>query len=496
LKEENIKLNEDIKHRPEDGGVQKLEEENNKLKDEINKLSEELNKIKNTEDKDFEPNIILEENIKLKDENNKKDEELNNLRMQKKAELKVLKNKIDEVNKNMTKLKEENEKLKQDKTTPPVEEEQNIFKDAFQKLNEEHNKLIEEYNTVKLGLKNLQKKNSLSSNSSNLESDRMKEENDNLKKELSEYKEKTKNLEEEKKKMNDDISKLKEENEKIQTTSDILNKINIINKEIQPGEEASQITIPSGSNTKVNKTVQDMGDGRIVETIEIVTEEEVVSDKDKDKDKSNSNSSISKEVIISPETQKIVQITEGDPNSNTKIITTTTTTTTTTHEGKPDSEFLKKVRMFSPKVDEKVISKVGGGTKKVTIKESSISADKTKSKEDRMNKAMARIKKKRDKDSEDKDKAPAHNPNDPMFKSARIKNMAALLEQHMNEGDNTSKPGGPSGIAGGVGIGHQVITKDTQDTEDAFEHMADILQSQPGKILIKRKMSKKKFEDK
>ena len=495
MKEENIKLNEDIKHRPEDGGVKKLEEENNKLKDEINKLSEELNKIKNTEDKDFEPNIILEENIKLKDENNKKDEELSNLKMQKKAELKALKNKIDEVNKNMDKLKEENEKLKQSKTNPPVEQEQNVFKEAFQKLNDENNKLMEEYNTIKLELKKLQKKNSLSSNSSNIESDRMKEENDNLKKELNEYKEKTKSLEEEKKKMNDDISKLKEEKEHIQTTSDILNKIKLINTEIKPGEEANQITIPSGTNTKVNKTVQDMGDGRIVETIEIVTEEEVVSDKDKDKDKSNSNSSISKEVVISPETQKIVQISEEKPSPNTKIITTTTTTTTTTQEAKPDSDFLKKVKMFSPKVEEKVISTVGG-PKKVTIKESSISADKTKSKEDRMNKAMARIKKKRDKDSEDKEKTPAHNPNDPMFKSARIKNMAALLEQHMNEGDNTSKPGGPSGIAGGVGIGHQVITKEPQNPEDAFEHMADILQSQPGKILIKRKMSKKMFEDK
>jgi hypothetical protein len=323
----------------------------------------------------------------------------------------------------------------------------------------------------------------------------MKEENDNLKKELNEYKEKNKSLEEEKKKMNDDISKLKEENEQIQTTSDILNKIKLLNTEIKPGEEANQISIPSGANTTVNKTVQDMGDGRIVETIEIVTEEEVVSDKDKDKDKSNSNSSISKEVVISPETQKIVQISEEKPSPNTKIITTTTTTTTTTQETKPDSDFLKKVKMFSPKVEEKVISTVGG-PKKVTIKESSISADKTKSKEDRMNKAMARIKKKRDKDSEDKEKTPAHSPNDPMFKSARIKNMAALLEQHMNEGDNTSKPGGPSGIAGGVGIGHQVITKEPQNPEDAFEHMADILQSQPGKILIKRKMSKKMFEDK
>ena len=151
--------------------------------------------------------------------------------------------------------------------------------------------------------------------------------------------------------------------------------------------------------------------------------------------------------------------------------------------------------MFSPQADEKVVSKIAG-PKKVTIKDSSISADKTKSKEDRMNKAMARIKKKRDKDSEDKEKKTEHNPNDPMFKSARIKNMAALLEQKMNEGDNTSKPGGPSGIAGGAGIGHEVITKDSPNTEDAFEHMADILQSQPGTIVMKRKMSKKKFEDK
>jgi hypothetical protein len=328
-----------------------------------------------------------------------------------------------------------------------------------------------------------------------VESDRVKEENDNLKKELNEYKEKTKALEEEKKKMNDDmskmnedISKLKEEKEKIQTTSDILNKINIINKEIKPGEEINKISIPSGNNTVVNKTVQDMGDGRIVETIEIVTEEEVVSDKDK----SNSNSSIQKDANTTPEAQKIVKITEGEP-SGSKIITTTTTTTTT--EGKPDNEFLKKIRMFSPKVDDKVISKVGG-TKKVTIKDSSISADKNKSKEDRMNKAMARIKKKRDKDSEDKEKTSGRNPNDPMFKSARIKDMAALLEQHINENDNTSKPGGPSGIAGGAGIGHEVIVKDTQSTEDAFEHMADMLQGQPGKVMGKRKMTKKKFEEK
>ena len=55
-----------------------------------------------------------------------------------------------------------------------------------------------------------------------------------------------------------------------------------------------------------------------------------------------------------------------------------------------------------------------------------------------MNKALARLKKKREK-SEEAESA-KHDPNDVRFKSIRIKNMADLLEGQLNKSKQSFEP--------------------------------------------------------
>ena len=133
----------------------------------------------------------------------------------------------------------------------------------------------------------------------------------------------------------------------------------------------------------------------------------------------------------------------------------------------------EKNEVLKPKYEE---------IKNVKIKEGA-SADKTKNKEERMNKALQRIKKKRDKESEERRK---RDTNDIRFKSVKIKNMAAVLEEHMahnNEGTEEKK-----NEEGGE------ITKDSGKKEDPFENMEEMINSHHGEVVYKKKISKKNIE--
>ena len=73
-----------------------------------------------------------------------------------------------------------------------------------------------------------------------------------------------------------------------------------------------------------------------------------------------------------------------------------------------------------------------------------------------------------------------NNFNDIKFKSARIKNMAQLLESHMHKQDNKDEE-------------NKDIGKNIE--EDPFENMTKLLQNRDSKILKKKKMTKKNFEE-
>ena len=145
-------------------------------------------------------------------------------------------------------------------------------------------------------------------------------------------------------------------------------------------------------------------------------------------------------------------------------------------------------------VDEKKFKK------KVTIDEAGIKKEKEKDKykDQRMNKAMARLKKKRKKDAEQAEESARkdNKDNDPLFKSMRIKNMASLLETQLSQtisGDINSSKDINYKTKSSRSVTSKEIKEGTED--DGFQRMVSMYNDQPGKVVFKRKMSKKKFEE-
>ena len=138
--------------------------------------------------------------------------------------------------------------------------------------------------------------------------------------------------------------------------------------------------------------------------------------------------------------------------------------------------------------------------KKVTIDVEGIKKDKEKdkTKDERMNKAMARLKKKREKDAEQAEES-AKKENiekDPMFKSMRIKKMASKLETQLSQtisSDINSSKDINYKTKSSRSVTSKEIKEGTED--DAFQKMVSMLNDQPSKVVFKRKMSKKKFEE-
>ena len=128
--------------------------------------------------------------------------------------------------------------------------------------------------------------------------------------------------------------------------------------------------------------------------------------------------------------------------------------------------------------------------KSVTINEASIKKESDKSKEDRMNKAMQRIKKKREKDTEQN----AESGNDSKNKSNRIKNMASMLESHISKNFDIEQKNESNDINIHSSKSSQNIVNN-KGGDDAFNKIISMLDNQPGKVMIKRKMTKKFFED-
>ena len=96
-----------------------------------------------------------------------------------------------------------------------------------------------------------------------------------------------------------------------------------------------------------------------------------------------------------------------------------------------------------------------------------------------MNKALKRLKKQRDKSVEEETK---RDKNDIKFKSVRIKNMANLLEEQLNKINNE-------------GIEDNEATNSVEKEKGKIQTMEEIIKNQPGKIIMKKKIIKKKFEE-
>ena len=107
-----------------------------------------------------------------------------------------------------------------------------------------------------------------------------------------------------------------------------------------------------------------------------------------------------------------------------------------------------------------------------------------------MNKAMERIKKKREKDTEQN----AETGNDDTNKSNKIKKLASMLESQISKNFDTAQKNESYDINIHYSkSSNNVINKGGDD--DAANKIISMLDNQPGKVVFKRKMTKKFFED-
>ena len=112
--------------------------------------------------------------------------------------------------------------------------------------------------------------------------------------------------------------------------------------------------------------------------------------------------------------------------------------------------------------------------------------EKNKLKEQKMSKALQILKKGREKMNEKKSENANNNNNfdDVKLKSMKIKNMAALLESHMNNNVNKDTE-----------ENNEIKKEGENNEEDPFDHMTKLIQNKDSKILNKKKMKKKEFEE-
>ena len=149
--------------------------------------------------------------------------------------------------------------------------------------------------------------------------------------------------------------------------------------------------------------------------------------------------------------------------------------------------------MFQEREEEKLRKKKAGEGKKVTIiedkKEESAAKKEVndKVKEQKMNKALQRLKKKREKDKEKEKEAAAEGEaikrdnSNVIFKSIKIKNMADLLEGQINK---TSQDEGDK---------NENTEKEIKYEENNIDNALNMIQE--GNVVVKRKKTVKKFED-
>ena len=313
----------------------------------------------------------------------------------------------------------------------------------------------------------------------------------------------------------------------------------------------------NNDNTVVNKIVKDLGDGRLVETIEIVTEEEIPEQNDNnnaDITNINNDNHVKDFKFETPKGKnKNVKFNINDNNNsenkspsdkindvnNTNNISDNNENINPINEIKDDkinnnnnvnlgktesfiegldNDFLKKVRKFSAKkIDFNLINDNSLQNMNISKSKSSV-VDNKKEKNDiekekkevkeeiiieqenklnkdidnknnnnlkqkRMNRAMERIKKKRDKTKDAENDQNNNNDNNKLFKSARIKNLVSILEEQMGE----------KGIELGGKEKSNEVNNNNDNNNINIEKIED--NKNEGKIINKKKMTKKTFEE-
>ena len=537
LKENLNKINEEEKVE------QKLKEAFNKLKDDYDNVDEQYNELKE------KINLVIEENQKIKEENKKLNNEINIVKQNKEGdkdknteELDVLKKQINEMNKNMNELNEKNKKINDELNNKNIENKNlininNKYQIELNKLKtdseknlkekEENNKLNNEIKTLKENLNNTiterdnyKERNELNKtqidklnneltklkeeiNKLNEESEKLKEEKNkkelnqidknefdklneefiNINKEKEKYKidienirkekelelNKNNQLQEDNKSLNEQIKKLISENEKEKIeNNNIQNKYNQLIEEINKLKEENDKLRIENLNQKEKKEKESQKEG-----------EQIILENAQD----NSNIENKAEEITFPEPIIIKNREKRAPSKFKKdrnnIIPQPKTEENQKEEKK--SDFQQKLDMFNKKEEKKEEEKKPIEKENITKKEVKFeNEEKNKKKEEKMSRALQRLKKGREKKAEKENNENNNNFNDIKFKSARIKNMAELLESHMHKQDNKDEE-------------NKDIGKNIE--EDPFENMTKLLQNRDSKILKKKKMTKKNFEE-
>ena len=280
---------------------------------------------------------------------------------------------------------------------------------------------MQEYNDLKIELK-------LVSEKKEVNFDKIKEYYDNFKIELNNYKDKYDNLRKENIKIKEDYKNLEKEKAKIEETSNILKNLKIINQEANSGEEQESSDNGNVKNPILNKTITDLGNGKVVETIQIITEEEVLpnqSSKKSSGNKKNSNKSNSSLTNIKDVVSPIKSL------ASSRLFTPLSKNFSNEKNDNdaPDSEFLRKIQKFSNKKEKSYSGLKKSRSENINkmLFRGISSAEKVKRKdENKVDKILERIKKSREKYSDGNEKK---ENNLIRYKSLKIKGLTGKSEQ-------------------------------------------------------------------
>ena len=272
-----------------------------------------------------------------------------------------------------------------------------------------------------------------------------------LKDDYTKLEETYKNKDTEKKEIIEDNNTLKEKNNILQKDYDeLVMELNLVKSKVSDNcnvKRNKEVLSPKiniiQENNNIIKNPEE--EERLLETVEIITQKPELPEENKE-------SPIKKIKNVK------FQVCSPDENKN--------------------NEFTEKIKLFSnKKEDENDFKKLKSEEiNKVLIKEEEIS---DKNKEERMNKALKRLKKQREKSAEEEAK---RDKNDIKFKSLRIKNMANLLEEQMNKNNNEE-------------IEDNEASNSVEKEKSKIQTVEEMIKNQPGKIIMKKKIIKKKFEE-
>ena len=298
---------------------------------------------------------------------------------------------------------------------------------------------MEEYNSVMMELKLFK--------SSNLNFNKIKDYYESFKIELNDCKKKCKTLEEENKKLKEEQKKEIKVQEKKDNAKSSKN-LTIIDLSKRISVPINEIYNLNYNSKGSSKTIKDEDHYPPLKRYNSSSEENLPTNNYKQKETKRSIH------FLNTPLKKITTIIEEED------------------EDRPDSEFLRKIRMYSNN-KEKIESKINKSSKEEINKflfKGISSADKTKenNKEEKMSKAMERFKRTRENNSEEK------LNEDKLSKTTKIKKMASLLEEQINKNFNEEKREKEEGEK----IYEDKDTKVNKKVENSFDNKSEVIKKE------------------